>query len=92
MTKKVSLSFITNYFSFVLEYVDVLMRAVFRIGEVSHMNEDGIQLLVDVPPPLCSEYQRPDKDAAIQSLLSRFNQCQPPGNQCSSGLDPDMNS
>lgn len=63
------------------------MKTVFNIAKVSHMNKEGIQLLVDVPPPLCSQYERPDKEEAIQSLLARFNRCQPHENQCSSGAD-----
>ncbi|CAC5368627.1 unnamed protein product [Mytilus coruscus] len=50
------------------------------------MNKEGIQLLVDVPPPLCSQYERPDKEQAIQSLLARFNRCQPHENQFSSEI------
>jgi hypothetical protein len=41
------------------------MRTVFGLGAVSHMNEDGVQLPVEIPPPLCSQYDRPDKDVAI---------------------------
>jgi hypothetical protein len=48
-------------------YVETLIRTVFGLGAVSHMNEDGVQL------PLCSQYDRPDKDVAIQNMLSRFN-------------------
>jgi hypothetical protein len=44
-------------------YVDTLMRTLFGLGAVSHMNEDGVQLSVEIPPPLCSQYDRPDKDA-----------------------------
>ena len=27
----------------------------------------------EVPPPLCSDYTRPDKDEAIQAKYSRFS-------------------
>ena len=49
------------------------MRTVFGLCAVSHMNEDGVQLPVEIPPPLCSQYDRPDKDVVIQNMLSRFN-------------------
>ena len=62
------------------------------MAEVSHMNDDGIQLLVDVPPPLASQYERPDPQTAIQNLLSRFSHCPPHGSQCSSGPGPEMHS
>ena len=59
------------------DYVECLMKTAFTIGQVSHMNDEGVKLLVDVPPPLCSLYDRPDKEIATQNLLSRFNRCQP---------------
>jgi hypothetical protein len=70
------------------------MRTVFGLGAVSHMNEYGVQLPVEIPPPLGSQYDRPDKDVAIQSMLSRFNQNQNllDGNLCSSGYGQDMQS
>ncbi|CAG2218817.1 unnamed protein product [Mytilus edulis] len=72
------------------DYVQTVMTTVMGLGKVSHMNEHGVKLLVEVPPPLCSEYERPDKEIAVQNLMSRFNiavtsHCQPDGNQCSSG-------
>jgi hypothetical protein len=63
------------------------MDTDFTIGQVSHMNEEGVKLLVDVPPPLCSMYERPDKDIATQKFISRFNRCQPHESQCSAGSD-----
>ena len=70
------------------------MRTVFGLGAVSRMNEDGVQLPVEILPPLCSQYDRPDKDVAIQTMLSRFNQNQNrlDGNLCSSGCGQDMQS
>ena len=70
------------------------MRTVSVLGAVSHMNEDGVQLPVEIPPPLCSQYDRPDKDVAIQNMLSRFNQNQNllDGNPCRSGCGQDMQS
>ena len=59
------------------EYVNTLMKAVFNLDEVSYMNSDGVQLLVDVPSPLCSQYERPSMVTAVHSLLNRFNHCQP---------------
>ncbi len=53
---------------------------------------DRVKLLVDVPPPLCSLYERPDKDIATQNLLSRFNRCQPHESQFSSGFDQERQS
>ncbi|VDI38082.1 Hypothetical predicted protein [Mytilus galloprovincialis] len=72
------------------DYVQTVMTTVMGLGKVSHMNDHGVKLLVDVPPPLCSEYERPDKEIAVQNLMSRFNigvtsHCQPDGNQCNSG-------
>ena len=68
------------------------MRIVFGLGAVSHMNEDGVQLPVEITPPLCSQKDRPDKDVAIQSMLSRFNQNQNllDVNLCSSCCGQDM--
>ena len=75
-------------------YVETLMRTVFGLGAVSDMNEDGVQLPIEIPPPLCSQYDRPDKDVTIQNILSRFNQI--PNlldeNLCSSGCGQDMQS
>jgi hypothetical protein len=51
-------------------YVDTLMRTVFGLGAVSRMNDDGVQLSVEIPPTLDSQYDRPDKDVAIQNMLS----------------------
>ncbi|VDI06288.1 Hypothetical predicted protein [Mytilus galloprovincialis] len=72
------------------DYVQTVMTTVMGLGKVSHMNEYGVKLLVEVPLPLCSEYERPDKEIAVQNLMSRFNiavtsHCQPDGNQCNSG-------
>ena len=68
------------------------MRTVFGLGAVSRMNEDGVQLPVEIPPPLCSQYDRPDKDVAIQNMLSRFNHNPNllDGNLCCSGCGQDM--
>ena len=70
------------------------MRTLFGLGAVSHMNEDGVQLPVEIPPPLCSQYDRPDKDVAIQNMSSRFNPNpnRLDGNLCSSGCGQDMQS
>jgi hypothetical protein len=48
------------------------MRTVFGLGAVSRMNEDGVQLPVEIPPPLCSQYDRPDKDVANLLLYIVF--------------------
>lgn len=63
------------------------MNTVFGLATIAPMNEDGFQLLNPVPPPLCSEHERPDKEAAVQSLLSRFNLSLQSGSQCSSGQE-----
>jgi len=76
------LSFLFEFF--LADYADCLMNTTFSIAKVSHMNDEGIQLYIEVPPPLCSEYDRPDKDVAVQNLLSRFNHCPPGESQCSS--------
>jgi hypothetical protein len=70
------------------------MRTVFDLGAVSYMKEDGVDLPVEIPPPLCSQYDRPDKDVAIQNILSRFNRNPNilDGNLCSSGCGQDMQS
>jgi len=39
----------------------------FGLGAVSHMNEDGVQLPVEIPPPLCSQCDRPGKDVAFKT-------------------------
>jgi hypothetical protein len=71
----------------VFVFVETLMRTVFSLCAVSHMNEDGVQLSVEIPPPLCSQYDRPDKDVAIQNMLNIFNQ-----NQNLLGCGQDMQS
>ena len=53
-------------------YVDELMSILTalvdrRMELCAMMGQDG-----DVPPPLCSEYQRPDKKKAVESKFSRF--------------------
>jgi hypothetical protein len=51
------LSFLFEFF--LADYADCLMNTTFSIAKVSHMNDEGIQLYIEVPPPLCSEYDRP---------------------------------
>ena len=43
------------------------MRTLFGLGAVSHMNEDGVQLPVEIPPTLDSQYDRPDKDVPLKT-------------------------
>ncbi|KAL3872525.1 hypothetical protein ACJMK2_035749 [Sinanodonta woodiana] len=50
------------------------------------MKTKGVKLWVDVPPPLCCLYERPDMDPAIQNLFHRFNSCLLHESQCSSGF------
>lgn len=70
---------------FFSDYIRPLMNTVFGLAEVSSMNEeDGAQLPIPVPPPLCSEFERPDKEVAIQNIHSRFSQS---GSLCSSGQE-----
>ena len=71
---------------FFSDYVSCLMRTVFALSEISHMNEDGLQLLIEPPPPLCSDYERPNKDEAVRNLQTRFNHCPPGGSLCSPGM------
>ena len=47
------------------------------------MNDEGIQLPIEQPPPLCSLFEKPDKEQAVQNLSSRFNHCLPGESQCS---------
>ena len=48
------------------------MDAIVTAAEDQTMNSGGVMIQSDVPPPLCSTYQRPDKETAIQEKLSRF--------------------
>jgi hypothetical protein len=36
-------------------YVETLIRTIFGLGAVSHMNEYGVHLPVEITPPLCSQ-------------------------------------
>lgn len=55
------------------EYVDVLKESVFEIAELGRLNESGVQMLINKPPPLCEDYERPDKMEAVSAIQSRFN-------------------
>ena len=55
-----------------MEYIDQLMDVVVTAAEDQTMNSSGVIIHSDVPPPLCSSYQLPDKETAIQEQLSRF--------------------
>ena len=70
---------------FCTDYVEPLMNTVYGLAAEWAMNEDETHLAIPVPPPLCDAYHRPDKEAAVQSLLSRFSQNQQSGSQCSPG-------
>ena len=50
-------------------------------------DEEGAQLPIPITPPLCSEFDRPDKEVAVQNLRSRFSQSQGNGSLCSSGQE-----
>lgn len=58
------------------DYVEMLMTTVLTMAQESNMNKMSFGLHMDVPPPLCSTYTRPNKDAAVKNLLSRFNHSQ----------------
>ena len=66
---------ITRYFKdnlYVLEYVDRLMtRVVETCRQPAHqwvLNEGE-----KIPPPLCQEFEHPDKATAIQQHVQRFH-------------------
>ena len=64
------------------------MNTMFGLEEMAPMgDEDGAQLPISIPPPLCSEFDRPDKEVAVQNLRSRFSQSQGSGSLCSSGQE-----
>lgn len=64
------------------------MNTMFGLAEMAPMDdEDGAQLPIPIPPPLCSEFDRPDKEVAVQNLRSRFSQSQGSGSLCSSGQE-----
>lgn len=74
------------------DYVENLIITVLRMAQVSSINEDGLGLRVDVPPPLCRFNDRPDKDVAAQDLLSRFNRYPPHESQHNYGHHLGMQS
>ena len=57
----------TLYFVFV-GYLDALIQATINQCEVGISKES-----TDVPKPLCSQYERPDKMSAVHQHRSRFN-------------------
>ncbi|XP_078321751.1 uncharacterized protein LOC111111789 isoform X2 [Crassostrea virginica] len=70
------------------DYIQPLMNTMFGLAEMAPMDdEDGAQLPIPIPPPLCSEFDRPDKEVAVQNLRSRFSQSQGSGSLCSSGQE-----
>ena len=56
------------------------------------MNEGGVQLMVDIPAPLCSQYPAPDKETAIQAMRSRFSLSQPHGIRHTADLGPEKST
>ena len=64
------------------------MNTMFGREEMAPMDDkDRAQLPIPLPPPLCSEFDRPDKEVAVQNLRSRFSQSQGSGSLCSSGQE-----
>ncbi|KAL3883730.1 hypothetical protein ACJMK2_029965 [Sinanodonta woodiana] len=63
-------------------YVACLIKSAFIIGQVSHMHDAGVKLLLDVPPLLCSLYERPDRDILHKIFLAVSHD-----SQCSSGFE-----
>lgn len=58
-------------------YVDILIekvRTFAQNGEIPHFDD-----VENVPPPLCEEFPHPDKDLAVQTLLTRFRLNWSPG-------------
>ena len=93
LSKYFNVIFVSCFFFFLFsDYVDCLIETAFAIGKVSDMNEGGLKLLIEAPPPLCNEYERPDKETAVQNLLSRFSCSLQSESQCSSGLGQEKSS
>lgn len=56
------------------EYVDDLLDLIFDKVFVDPAPYVDDVLRIPIPPALCAEYDRPEKEEAISSRVSRFNQ------------------
>ena len=52
------------------DYVDDIMDVIFE--EVFPNPTPYTEALLEVPEPLTAQYEKPDKEAVISSLVSRF--------------------
>ena len=49
------------------------MDEVVNLAEECHMTFDEVPQLVQAPPPLCSSFERPNKEDAVMQMTSRYN-------------------
>lgn len=62
--------------SIISGYVQQLMDEVVALAEKCHMTFNEVPPLVQAPPPLCSSFERPNKEDAVKQLTSRYNKDQ----------------
>lgn len=60
-------------FFLLTDYVESLMSTVEQLATEYSMNSSNVGQHHHAPPPLCSQYQHPDKTKAVEEKLSRFN-------------------
>ena len=53
-------------------YVENVFKKTFELCESGHSSREDASVHLKEPPPLSSQYTRPDKDAAISSHKSRY--------------------
>ena len=49
------------------------MDSVISLAEECRMNTDEVPQLNPAPPPLCSSFERPNKEQAIQLMKTRYS-------------------
>lgn len=62
-----------NFVFYCTEYLDDLQDLIFEhvfVEPASYMDE---VLKIPIPPDLCAEYERPDKEEVVSTMVSRFN-------------------
>ena len=53
-------------------YVENVFKKTFELCESGHSSREDASVHLKEPPPLSSQYTRPDKDTAISSHKSRY--------------------
>ena len=53
-------------------YLDYVQE-VFTLAEECRMTFDDVPMMIPAPPPLCSSFDRPNKEEAVKQHSSRYN-------------------